>query len=152
MTDKRQLRRILGLILALALIGAACSDDDSAAPAVDNADGFTMVSTFIETIAAGDMEAIEDLLSDGYQNQHGNGTGDTKDEYIEAPSELRRWEIGGETVTTQHGDYAVVRWTMAIDSTIGGVEFGQDTNPRLTTFVWEDDRWRVISHANFNAP
>ena len=151
MAINRPLRLLLGL-LGLSLLAASCGSDDSAAPTVGDADGWDMVTTFIETIASGDIDAIEEMLSDGYQVQHGNGKGDTKDEYLADPSELRSWEIGEATSTTQHGDYAVVRWTMAIDSIIDGVEFGQGTNPRLTTFVWEDDRWRAISHANFNAP
>jgi hypothetical protein len=33
-----------------------------------------------------------------------------------------------------------------------GTELSDASAPRLSTFVWSDGDWQLLSHANFNAP
>jgi hypothetical protein len=52
----------------------------------------------------------------------------------------------------QAGETLVVSWTLTIESVIEGEPFAEEPAPRLSTFAWEDDDWRMTSHANFNVP
>jgi hypothetical protein len=53
---------------------------------------------------------------------------------------------------TREGGVRVVRYTVVTRQTIDGQLYSNDPVPRLSTFVKHKRTWRIIAHANFNAP
>ena len=50
----------------------------------------------------------------------------------------------------QETNTLTVRWSLQIDETVNGQVTGKNLAPRLSTFIWENGAWRLLSHANFN--
>ena len=50
----------------------------------------------------------------------------------------------------QDADVLTVRWTVVVDAVLNGQKYGTEEAPRLSSFVWVDGRWRLLTHANFN--
>lgn len=152
-------RTVLALVLvAVALVGAACSSDDevsgSDAPALADLDatGRELATEFLTILQDGDVDELREFLADGFQIQRADGSGATKAEYLENPAQIDSFELGDTLTAVQQGDVLTVRWTLRVSEVIDGEAFGTGEAPRLSTFVYVDGRWRLLSHANFNLP
>jgi hypothetical protein len=55
-------------------------------------------------------------------------------------------------VGIQDGLVLIARYTIAAVETIAGEPHAATPSPRLSTFVWNQGRWRLAGHANFNVP
>ena len=148
--------RTLLVIAALLLAGLAlaCSDDDDdSAPDLDdpNQTGQELANEFITLIRDGDVDGLEDFLSDAFILQRADGSTVTKDEYVSDLPEVGEFSID-DVQAEEDDDVLVVSWTLTIQSVIDGEEFSEEPAPRLSTFAWQDGEWRMTSHANFNVP
>jgi hypothetical protein len=142
------------LVVAVGVL-TSCSDDSSGdhAPRLAAPDdtGRELATEFLTILQDADLDALDAFLADGFQLQRTDGTGATKDEYLQDPAQVNEFTIGPAVVAVQQDDVLTVRWTVTVDSVINGQQAGRTEAPRLSTYVWVDGRWRLLSHANFNA-
>ncbi len=157
------------IALALLTFGAlvftgACSADgndaegaasDTSAPPVledPSATGRELATEFLTILQEGDIPALDAFLDDSFQLQRADGSGQDKSAYLQEPAKITSFELGPDVVATQQGGVLSVRWRLVVDGTINGTEVERGEAPRLSTFVWRGDRWRMSSHANFLLP
>lgn len=140
--------------LLLLVLAAACNDDnDDSAPDLDDPDstGQELVTEFITLIRDGDIDGLEDFVSDAFILQRADGSTVTKEDYLSDLPEVEEFTVD-DVEAQQSGEALVVSWTLTIQSVIEGQEFSEEPAPRLSTFAWESNAWRITSHANFNVP
>jgi hypothetical protein len=100
----------------------------------------------------GDGDALAAFIADGFVIQRADGSTATRDEYLDAPIEVSSFELGPDVLGVQDGDVLVVRWSVKASEATATGALGEEAAPRLSTFVWRDGAWRMVSHANFNTP
>lgn len=146
-------------VLAVTLFATGCSDDDTAddtaaAPVLADVDatGRELATEFLTILQGGDTAVLDGFLADGFQIQRADGSGATKAEYLENPAQVDDFTLGDALTAVQQDDVLTVRWTLEVSEAIDGSDFSDTQAPRLSTFVYVDGRWRLLSHANFNLP
>jgi hypothetical protein len=151
------IRASLVAVAVLVALGAAgCDDDDGGtdqAPALENpaATGDRLVNEFFALVAEKDQDGLREFLSDAFIVQRANGTSSNKKDYLPNLPDVGEYETSNVTAV-QAGDSLVVAYDLTVVETIEGVPFETDPAPRLSTFIWDDGDWRLVSHANFNVP
>jgi hypothetical protein len=155
----RGLRKLLVCLAALlaVFVFGACGDDSSSSNDANEATTSTapmqvsdkeLISEFFELLQAKDYEGLDDYLSPAFQLQRSDGSHATKEEYLENPSVVEDFDIV-EVEGTRVGDVRVIRSSFVAIETIDGRPVSTDPAPRLSTFVWNGDRWQIVAHANF---
>jgi len=163
-------RRTIGslmVVAGLAMGGSACSDDESTArdttvtvaeadgaPVLDDpaATGRQLAEEFLMILQDQDTEALDGFLANGFQLQRADGTGATKAEYLASPAKVGEFTLGDEVTAVQDRGVLTVRWTVMVQEEIDGVATDAGEAARLSTFVWQGGRWRMLAHANFVRP
>jgi hypothetical protein len=110
-----------------------------------------LASEFLRLLHAEDTAGLRAFLSPAFLIQRADGSWLTKAQYLEAPAKIESYTVS-EVHGTRTGDTRVVRYTVQTMQTIDGQPFSADPVPRLSTFVKRRGAWRLVSHANFNAP
>jgi hypothetical protein len=150
---------VLALTVAVAALGvAACSDETSkessvtSVPALSDPSvtGRELATEFMTILQRGDGDALGAFIADGFVIQRADGSTATRDEYLAAPIKVASFELGPDVLGVQDGDVLVVRWSVRASESTAAGELGEEIAPRLSTFVWRDGTWRMVSHANFN--
>jgi len=143
---------LTAVLFAFAVPGCG-GDDDDHAPTLDdpNATAAELIDEYFTLLSEQDAEGLDGFLSDAFTVQRADGSTDTKENYLTEIPQISEFEVS-DLSAHQSGDGLVVRYDQTVQETIGGRRFRTDPAPRLTNFVWEDGDWRLISHANFNAP
>ena len=147
-------QRIL-MVAATALVAIsllACgSDSGEKAPAATTEVAQELTNEFITLLQKKDTSGLTDYLDQSFMIQRADGSFATKQDYL-----INLPTIGDFTINNvafkQTGDSLVVRWELTVVQTINGQQYRDTPAPRLSTFVYVDDGWRMMSHANFNAP
>jgi hypothetical protein len=146
-------------LVAVTLVATGCSDDDTdddtnAAPVLTDVDvtGRELATEFLTILQSGDTAELGEFLADGFQIRRVEGSGATKAEYLENPAQVGDFTLGDTLTAVQQDDVLTVRWALEVSEAIDGTDFSGDEAPRLSTFVYVDGRWRLLSHANFNLP
>ena len=142
------------LAIAAAISFAACGDtDDGGAPTLadPSVTGREVSTEFLTILQNADVDALDRFLADGFQLQRTDGTGATKADYLLNPAQVNDFMLGETVIGVQDDDVLTVRWTVTVDSVINGQPAGTTEAPRISTYVWDEGRWRLVSHANFNA-
>lgn len=116
------------------------------------ATGRELASQFITILKNKDQAALVDFLAAGFQIQRADGSGADRAQYLATEINISSFEMGKDVTAVQDGATLTVRWSLMLDETINGVSTGKAEAPRLSTFVWENNGWRLLSHANFNPP
>jgi hypothetical protein len=145
---------LAAIVVAALLLGAACgSDDDTSAPSLSDPSqtGQELVEKYMSLLEARDVDGLGDFLSDAFLRQGAEGRFATKEDYLGDLPQISNYTIA-EVTAQQDGDALVVRWLFTVEETIDGQELRTEPSPRLATFVWRNDDWRLLSHANFNPP
>jgi hypothetical protein len=142
--------------LALAAIACGGSDSDTAAdsaPTLGQPDqqGQELATRFLSLLAQKDVAGLQGFLSDGFMIQRADGSFSVKADYLTNLPVIGDFRVSDVT-TKQIGDALVVRWQLSVDEVINGQPYASTPAPRLSTFVWTDGGWQMLSHANFNAP
>jgi hypothetical protein len=148
----------LGLAAILAVV-TACGDSSGSDDASDPASSPSstapaqvsdeeLISEFFELLQARDYAGLDDYLSPAFQLQRSDGSHATKEEYLENPSVVEDFDIV-EVEGTRVGDVRVIRSSFVAIETINGRPVSTEPAPRLSTFVWNGNRWQIVSHANF---
>lgn len=147
---------VLGVLVLLGVLAvglAACGDDDTAAPEVaqPNETGQQLATKYMTLLQQKDTSGLRDFLSDAFIIQRADGSFATKEDYLKNLPEIRDYTIQS-VQAEQDGAVLTVKWAVEVDQTINGQTYKTDPAPRLSTFVWGGDVWRLASHANFNTP
>lgn len=149
----------LGLAATLAAVTVACDDSSGSGDASDAESSPSstapaqvtdeeLISEFFELLQAQDLEGLEEYLSPAFQLQRSDGSHATKEEYLENPAVVEDFDIV-EVEGTRVGDVRVIRSSFIAIETIDGQPVSTDPAPRLSTFVWNGERWQIVAHANF---
>jgi hypothetical protein len=147
----------VGVAATLAMIGFACDDssgsgDESSSSSTSTApmqvSDKALISEFFELVQAEDLEGLDEYLSPAFQLQRADGSHATKDEYLANPAVIEDFEIV-DVEGTRVGDVRVIRSSFVAIETINGRPVSTEPAPRLSTFVWNGERWQIVSHANF---
>lgn len=144
---------LAGALLALALTVApavAAAPPSSPAMAHRDAPDAVLAAEFLRINQAADRVALRRLLSPGFLLQRSDGTYLRRKQYLANPSKIDAFEIA-DVAGTRTGDVRVVRYTLTATIEIDGRPLAQDPVPRLSTFAWRGNAWRLVAHANFAA-
>jgi hypothetical protein len=139
--------RPLLVVLAALLVAAP------AAPAKlgPNPSDKKLASEFLRLLHEEDTPGLRAFLSPAFLLQRADGTWLTKAEYLADPATIERYEVT-DVVGTRTKNVRVVRYTVTTSQTIDGQPFSNDPVPRISTYVRHKKTWRLVAHANFNAP
>jgi len=141
-----------GLALGLVSCGSDTASDAVPTLADPSATGRELAERFITILKNKDSDALADFLAAGFQIQRADGSGATREEYLATDINISSFELGETVTAVQDGATLTVRWSLMIDETINGEVTGKAQAPRLSAFVWDNNDWRLLSHANFNPP
>ncbi len=147
-------RILLVIIIGLLLWGESCgtADNKNAPTLTDPAQtGQQLVDNYMSLLAKNDAAGLKTFLSDSFLRQGTDGMFATKDQYLSNLPQVSNYHITDVTAK-QSGDALVVRWMSSVDEVVNGKTLQTTPAPRLATFVWEQGQWKLLSHANFNAP
>ena len=131
----------------------AVGTGDPSSPLEDpEATGRELAQRFLDVLSSPNPTAqLEELLSPAFQLQRSNGTFANRDEYLEQPASVSRFEILDDNFRAyQDGPVLTVRFNVAITETIDGTEVRVSEANRLGTFLRSDAGWKLVSWANFN--
>jgi ketosteroid isomerase-like protein len=136
------------VVLAMAVVGGLIAFNAAAEEGSTMTAAHQAVKVFVETVASGDVGALEAILAPEFQILRANGVGYDRKGYLasELPA-IDKWRLE-DVVATASGDLLVVRYWLVINQTIDGTPTAQRA-PRLTVFRRDGDRWLVVAHANF---
>ena len=150
-----KVRALLGAATLLLAFSMACGGDDGGdtAPKLNdpNTTGGQVANEFLTLLQKKDVPGLRSFLSDAFIIQRADGSSSNKAEYLPNLPSIGPFEIG-DVKALQDGNTLVVHWTLTVQEVINGQTYRGTPAPRLSTFTWGEDRWRMVSHANFNAP
>jgi len=134
---------------AVAVAGAAAN---SSAPKLKDpaATAEKLVTAWLTALQEKDSAEIAASLAPNFQIERADGTGTDRAGYIAKPAVVDTFTLDDEISAIQSGDTLTVRWAVKISEQIGDNEYRDVEAPRLTTFVWQKGRWKILSYANFN--
>lgn len=140
------------------LVSTACSgstDSTEAIPTdVPTALATELINQYGKAIFERDQEALGEMLSDAYLLRRTDGTGYTREGFINALAEGSDYELVGYEVTDvtaqQDGDILVTTFTEDVDVIENGKSVTSEPSPALVTFVRVDGKWKVASEAFFS--
>jgi ketosteroid isomerase-like protein len=139
------------VVLAIAVVGGLIAFNAAAEEGTTMTAAHQAVTVFVETVASGEVSALEAILAPEFQILRANGGGYDREGYLasELPAidKSSEWRLE-DVVATASGDLLVVRYWLVINQTIDGTPMAQRA-PRLTVFRRDGDRWLVVAHANF---
>jgi hypothetical protein len=142
---------LTAMLIATALVACSADDDAAGPPAVDASEAEALAAEFLTLLQKKDTAGLQTFLADSFTLQRADGSWATKENYLTNLPNLGEFSIGN--LTHRQTDSAlVVRWDLTIVETINGQQYRGTPAPRLSTFVYVEDRWQMMSHANFNAP
>jgi hypothetical protein len=141
------------VVLAAASLFACGSDDGATAeaPIATAGEAEALAREFLTLLQRKDITGLQGYLDDSFILQRADGSFIVKDDYLKNLPEIGPFTIANLT-HKQTGSALVVRWELAIVQTINGQQYRDTPAPRLSTFVYVDGRWRMMSHANYNVP
>lgn len=152
-------RRVGGAVVAIVAIAmtavlvasTAGAATNRAAPKLKdpNATAEQLITNWLTALRDEDSAEIAASLAPNFQIERADGSGQNRAEYIAKPATVTTWTLGDFTAL-QHRGTLTARWSTTISEQIGDNEFRDVEAPRLTTFVWLDGRWKILSYANFN--
>lgn len=111
-----------------------------------------LLSRFLGALAADDEVKLGSLLSPAWMIQRANGTWANRAQYLAAMPDVRQYQIVDVTAQYAMPTLVVRSRTATQEVTASGATVTSRLAPRLSTFTWQDGRWRMTSHANFNPP
>lgn len=131
----------------------AIGTGDPSSPLEDpEATGRELAQRFLDVLSSPNPTAqLEEFLSPAFQLQRSNGTFANRDEYLEQPASVSRFEILDDNFRAyQDGPVLTVRFSIAITETIDGTELRVSEANRLGVFLRSDAGWKLVAWSNFN--
>jgi Domain of unknown function (DUF4440) len=144
---------LAAVFAALFLLVAGCSSSGESAPKLDdpNRTGAELTDEYLTLLKNKDADGLDKFISDAFIVQRADGSYNEKADYIAKIPDVSTYSIS-DVDGLQAGNVLIVRWSLTVEEVINGNKFSGSPAPRLSTFGWEDGRWRLTSHANFNVP
>ncbi len=110
--------------------------------------GERLVRELWAVMAGPDMDAVEDLMADGFQSVHECGAGN-RDAELEL---IRKLDLGSYELTdfqvSREGPVLVATYRVSVEENIAGERLSKKPAPRLSVFVKTDSGWKWVAHAN----
>lgn len=106
---------------------------------------------FFTLLKTENARGLDAFLSPAFQLQRADGSSANKRQYLRNPAKVESFRIS-RVVGTRSGDTLVARYWVVTSETIDGQVYAKAAVPRLSTFQLTKRGWRLIAHANFNAP
>jgi len=114
----------------------------------DGSLGEQLVRKLFADMKAGNVTAVEAVISPAFQSIHQDGARD-RDQEIELVRNLNMGELTLDNFkTTRSGDLLVVTYSVSANETIDGKRLSSSPAYRLTVFQEDGGEWRWIGHAN----
>jgi hypothetical protein len=126
----------------------ALHEGESTPPAEGDVTDLVLVSRLFELLKTKDRAALAAFLHPAFQLGRSDGSVLTRDDYLANPATVVSYE-NVSLDATEVGDMRVIRSTFRTTALIDGKQLTSDPIPFLSTFVWSDGRWQLLSHANF---
>ena len=111
-----------------------------------------LLNRFFGALQADDAARMGALLSPAWMIQRANGTWATRDQYVAAMPDVRQYQIVDVMARYAAPTLVVRSRTATQEVNASGAMVTSPLAPRFSTFTWQDGRWRMTSHANFNPP
>lgn len=138
---------------ALAAAAPAAAASNRAPRLADPArTGRALATEFLTVLQQGDAKGLAAILAPNFQVARADGTHADRSQYLANPAKVSSFVISDDLTARQDGRTLSVRWGVLISEQINGETFTNVEAPRLTSFVWRQGRWQMVSHANFNPP
>lgn len=131
----------------------AIGTGDPSSPLQDpEATGRELAQRFFDLLSNPNPTAqLEEFLSSAFQLQRSNGTFANRDEYLQQPASVSRFEILDDNFRSyQDGPVLTVRFGIAITETIDGTELRVSEANRMGVFLRSDAGWKLVAWSNFN--
>jgi len=147
----------LPLLLALLLIPSPSSAAEPTPPvsaersAKNDRLAKRLATRFFVLLKTEDAEGLATFLAPAFQIQRADGSWANRRQYLRNPAKVESYRID-RVVGTRSGDTLIARYWVVTSETIDGQQFAKAPAPRLSTFQLTKRGWRLLSHANFNAP
>lgn len=141
------MRKLPLLLIAILALSAA----PAAAKLGPNPSDKRLASEFLQLLQDENTAGLKAFLSPAFLLQRHDGTWLTKAQYLEKPATVESYTVT-DVHGTRTGNVRVIRYTVQTQQTIDGQQFSADPVPRLSTYVKVKRTWRIVAHANFNAP
>ena len=149
---------IASALLGTLLVATACSGSTESTEATPTDDPMALATELIyeygEAIYNRDQEALGDLLSDAFLLRRTDGSGFTRQGFLDAIAEGSDYELVDfelSDITAQlDGDILVTTFTQDDDIIENGKSVVSEPSPSLVTFVRVDGQWKVASEAFFS--
>ena len=144
------------LVTAMAAL-SSCSGDDGGdadhAPelAAPDETGRELAHEFLTILHDGDIDELRNSWPTGSSSSESTAPGPPRPSTSRTLRRSTKFMLGPTFIAVQQDDVLTVRWTVTVESVINGQPAGTAEAPRLSSFVWDEGRWRLLSHANFNA-
>ena len=121
---------------------------DGAEDEDDDVGDLELASRLFELLKQDDRDALAEFLHPALQLGRSDGSSLTREEYLANPASVDAYE-NVSVEGTRVGDVRVIRSTFRTTASIDGRPLTTDPINFLSTFVWSDGAWRLLSHANF---
>lgn len=143
---------IASIVVLLATGCSATNGDESS----EDSDALAteLIDKYALAVFTRDQESLGDLLSDAYLLRRSDGTGFTREGYVNALAQGSDYELVDYTITNvtaqQDGDILVATFTLEGEIIEDGRSVISEPSPSLVTFVRVDGQWKLASDAFFN--
>ncbi len=123
----------------------------AAAASEDQRLGRELAEKFFGLLQSGDGAALDGFLDPAFQIARVDGSTADKTQYLRQPAKVENFRIA-DPAATRDGDLLVVRYDVTTEEVIEGKSYSSKPKPRLSVFIDDDGAWRMLAHANLNAP
>jgi len=113
--------------------------------------GEQLVRQLFADMKAGNVLAIEAIISPAFQSIHQDGPRDRQQEIALVEHLNMGSLVLGDFVETREGNVLVVTYSVFTDERIAGERLSGNPARRLTVFLQTSEGWRWIAHANLQS-
>lgn len=153
---KTLLALLVSGLLSAGLLSACGTDSETAsADQSPNQQAKSLLTTFWSQVTDAKTDELETTLDDSWQLARADGTHLDKGEYLRevANGQIDIVNFEFEKIDARRSQSAItVRYVTTADYTLEGKKYAGTPAPYLATFIFEGERWRMTSQANFNVP
>ena len=142
---------VIGSFVVMPSAGAGAASNGSA-PTLKSPEATArkLVTAWLTALKDKDSAEIAASLAPNFQIERADGSGQDRAGYLAKPAVVTAFTLGDDMVAIQSGGTLTVRWGIKVSEQIGDNQFQNVEAPRLTTFIWQKGRWKILSYANFN--
>lgn len=145
---------LAGTLVGSLLFTTACGNSEDTTSSDPTALATELVDQYAQAVFDRDQEALGNLLSDAYLLRRTDGSGYTRQGYIDALAEDSGYDLVEYTISDitaqQDGDILVAMFTLDAEIIENGKSVTSEPSPSLVTFVRIDGEWKLASDAFFS--